>query len=238
MSRWIRLDTTWSSSGWIAALSPASRLVWVEILCYIRAHGVDGRAKRLTPEVVSSRYVTGVTCRDVTALLDAAIDDGALKIDGGDWVITNRDVFVGDPTSAVRSRRYRESKSRLSPSRDERARSVTSRDATPTVTVTDTDTELHSAARDPLDPENPWDGLDPLVSSSLRGLYGGGGRTGTDEAVWRDGAGVDREACLATAIMRWRSEGHAEFRARLFRRILESVIEEQSKRGGGEALWP
>jgi hypothetical protein len=76
--------------------------------------------------------------------------------------------------------------------------------------------------------KDPWDGLDTIVSASIRGLYGGEGRTGTDEAVWKAGNGIDRERALATALLRWRGEGHTEFRSRLFRRILESVIEEQS----------
>jgi len=79
-----------------------------------------------------------------------------------------------------------------------------------------------------LNAENPWDGLDTIVTASIRGLYGGAGRTGTDEAVWKSANGIDRERALATALLRWRGEGHTEFRSRLFRRILESVIEEQS----------
>jgi uncharacterized protein YdaU (DUF1376 family) len=97
-----------------------------------------------------------------------------------------------------------------------------------------------AAGREPgasLDPRDPWAGLDTLVTASIRGLYGGLDREGTDEAVWRGANGVDRERVLATAVLRWRGEGHARLNQRLFRRILEAVIQEQANHDGDLSHW-
>lgn len=88
-----------------------------------------------------------------------------------------------------------------------------------------------------LNVDDPWEGLDAIVIASLRGLYGGPGREGTDEAVWKAGNGIDRERALAGAILRWRGEVHEKFNQRLFRKILEAVIAEQSHQPTGEKLW-
>lgn len=137
--RWFRLDTTWSQSEWVASLEPAARLCWVEMLGYVKAHGFNGRAKKLATGVAARNW--GVTRNDVTAMLDAAKSDDAVREDGEDWVITNWPEYQGDPTAAERNKRYRESKSRLSPLRGSRVSDVALRSVTATKTETKTKTE-------------------------------------------------------------------------------------------------
>jgi hypothetical protein len=89
-------------------------------------------------------------------------------------------------------------------------------------------------------PSDPTAGLDELTVKSIRGLYGGPGREGTDERVWgdvQDTAG--RERMLATAALRWLGEAHPTFNSKLFRRILTTVVEEQANgtRGSPTDCW-
>lgn len=144
MPRWIRLDTTWSQSAWLASLSPAARLVWVELLCYVKAHGTNGSVKAITPEVIASRYVTGVTRDAVSELLEAAQEHGAITLEDGEWTICQWSKYQGDPTAKARSRRYRKSKSRLSPLRDVTGVTRDHSDVTPTETETGTQTDTPS----------------------------------------------------------------------------------------------
>jgi hypothetical protein len=76
--------------------------------------------------------------------------------------------------------------------------------------------------------ENP----DPLASlvgdalPSIRGLYGGPSREGTDAAVWREANGVDREKVLEIAALRLMGEGRP-YHSMLFRKVVLTVITEQ-----------
>jgi len=142
--RWIRLDTTWSQSEWLADLEPEQRLVWVELLCYAKAHGTDGRVKAST---VALRRVTGVTRDGVDKLVTAAIRHGALEVEDGLWVLTGWKTYQGDATSAERSKRYREKGQQLTPFVTTRSVTPVTRDDTP-VTPTETETEKkHTRAK-------------------------------------------------------------------------------------------
>lgn len=70
-----------------------------------------------------------------------------------------------------------------------------------------------------------------MAVKAIRGLYGWDGQEGTDAAVWRKANGVNRDQCLTIAVTRLVAEEKA-YNGRLFRRILESVIEEQKDDGG------
>jgi hypothetical protein len=156
VSRWIRLDTDWSSSEWLAALEPISRLLWPELLCYVKAHGISGRCR---PGTVTLRRVTGVTRDAVEELVTAAIAHGALAIEDGQWVVTGWQKYQGDDTSRERSKRYREAKSALSPSRASRVTERSSRlvtDVTPTETETVTSSKEMSATADASAFEEVW----------------------------------------------------------------------------------
>jgi hypothetical protein len=123
--RWFRLNTTWSQSEWLAALSPAARLTWVELLGYVKAHGYDGRVRSASP-LVFGRMV-GIPAESVTELLDAAQADGALLIEDGHWIITGWKDHQGDHTAGERMQRYRKKKEPKKPDSELR---VTERNVT------------------------------------------------------------------------------------------------------------
>lgn len=107
--RWFRLDITWSASTWLAVLRPGGRLGWIELLGYVKGHGVAGRVKALPPEIAAKRW--GIPTRDVQAMLDAATGNGALRTEDGDWVITGWKKYQEvDNTAAERMKRHREKK--------------------------------------------------------------------------------------------------------------------------------
>jgi hypothetical protein len=136
--RWIRLDTTWSQSEWLADLEPEHKLVWVELLCYAKAHGTDGRVKASNAAL---RHVTGVTRYAVDKLVTAAIEHGALEMEDGLWVITGWKAYQGDATGATRQKRYREAQQQVTEiSAKDTVTGVTryGRDVTPTETETET----------------------------------------------------------------------------------------------------
>ena len=104
--RWIRLDTTWSQSEWIADLPPASRLAWIELLCFVKSHGVAGSVKK--PSNALFAQIWGLSKSSVEAMLAAASHDGAVVFDGADIVITGWGVLQMDTKAAVRMKAYRE----------------------------------------------------------------------------------------------------------------------------------
>lgn len=75
-----------------------------------------------------------------------------------------------------------------------------------------------------------FDTLDAAVRTSIKGLYGLNGTEGTDEGVW---SGIDdrdeRRRLVEVAVVRWQAEGHSRWNSRLFRRILETVVDESRK---------
>jgi hypothetical protein len=145
MSRWIRLDTTWSQSEWLSELEPECRLVWVELLCYAKAHGTDGRVRAGNANL---QRVTGVTRYAVDKLVTAAIEHGSLELQDGFWVLTGWKKYQGDPTGKDRQKRYRQARQQLNSSEEEESVTGVTRYAplvTPTVTETLTNKERESA---------------------------------------------------------------------------------------------
>ena len=101
--RWIRLDLSWSESYWLSELPPASRLSWVELLCYVKAFGTQGRVKRMQPKRAGQRW--SVPTNYVTKMEEAAVKDGALAIEGSEWVVTNWHSYQEPSTERVRKHR-------------------------------------------------------------------------------------------------------------------------------------
>ena len=138
-SRWIRLDTTWDSSKWIAELPAQSQLAWVKLLCYMKAHGDSRSVKALSPKVAARKW--GVTVTHVNKMLSAAIADKALLLEGAEWVITGWHRQT-DTTNALRQSRYRERQKGLAEPVTPVTPTVTPRnDVTPTETETGTVTK-------------------------------------------------------------------------------------------------
>ena len=114
--RWIRLDIGFHRSDWIIPLSPESQLAWLRLLCYTKAEGVKGRVKSMSPKTAGLEW--RLSADSVVSMLEAAESDDAISVEGSEWVVTNWEVYnPSDATSAARSRRYRNDKSRLSPLR-------------------------------------------------------------------------------------------------------------------------
>jgi hypothetical protein len=114
--RWIRLDTTWEDSEWLDALDGTAAGCWPRLLCMVKRDGAAGRCKRPALAVLARRWRVPVEA--IEALERAALEDDALRIEDGEWVVTAWDAYQrADPTAAERMRRYRAGKSRLSPLR-------------------------------------------------------------------------------------------------------------------------
>lgn len=67
--------------------------------------------------------------------------------------------------------------------------------------------------------------LPPLAVRAIKGLYGWGGIEGTDSKIWERTPEAERPRLLSIAVQRLEGEGK-EYQGRLFRRIIETVIEE------------
>lgn len=135
--RWIRLDVSWEDSVWLDALSGAAAGCWPRLLCTVKRDGSGGRCKRLAPTVTARRW--RVKREDVAELEAAAIADGALRVDGGDWIVTNWAEYQdADPTAAVRQRRKRQ--------KDAAHVTVVTRDKGVTRRVTETETETDGSS--------------------------------------------------------------------------------------------
>src|SRR5690606_10450647 len=101
---------------WLADLEPGARLAWVELLCYAKNEGLAGTVKKMSPAVFGRRFA--IPAADVRAMLDAAIDHGAIEDTGDAWVIVTWATYQPkDATAAARMRKYRNEKSQLSPLR-------------------------------------------------------------------------------------------------------------------------
>jgi hypothetical protein len=219
--RWIRLNTTWSASEWLAALTPAQRLCWPELLCYVKAHGTQGRCKR------SHAAIRGVTRDDVAALEQAALKDGALQIEGGDWIVTGwREYQKADESAPTRARRYRNKQKHLAADANQRndtgRHAPSRRDVTQTETVTGTATAADAAVgaaaaskasqvreRLTTQGQRAWDAMHPRIRNHdafaheleaiVTGLHHTHGPTPTWEAVSAALADMETNGAPATA---------------------------------------
>lgn len=145
MARWIRLDVTFDE-GWLFVLAPAAQLAWVKLLCSCKKEGIRGRMKAKKHLVAARQW--GIGEEDVVKMLQAAQDDGALALEGDEWVIVNWDEYQdSDYTTAERSQRYRERKRQANVTPRHAVTTVTHRDAcraTETETLTETETEVNT----------------------------------------------------------------------------------------------
>lgn len=105
--RWIRLDISFDDS-WLYCLSAESQLAWIKLLCHVKRDGIKGSAKALGIIVAAKKW--GIGEESVAKMLQAGVNDGAIVIEGGQWVIANwREYQDPDPTAAERMKRHRES---------------------------------------------------------------------------------------------------------------------------------
>ncbi len=104
--RWIRLDVTWSQSEWIEDLPPASRLAWIELLCFVKTNGVAGSVKKPSPAYLAR--IWGLSKSSVEVMLAAASHDEAIFQDRENLMVTGWGVRQSDPKAAMRMTAYRE----------------------------------------------------------------------------------------------------------------------------------
>lgn len=117
-TRWIRLDVSWEDSAWLDALDGVAAGCWPRLLCWVKRDGIGGSVKRPAPSVVARRWRVPVEAVLTLEAAATAGDDPALVVEDGKWIVTGWKKYQEpDSTTAERSKRYRESKSRLSTSR-------------------------------------------------------------------------------------------------------------------------
>lgn len=150
-SRWIRVDTTWSTSAWVVDLSPEARLCWIELLCYVKAHGYAGEVKRLSYGAASRLW--GVTRNAVTEMEQAAMEDDALLSEDGRWVITGWGDYQQDKTAAERMRRYRQRQQQDTSDGVPQGVTGVTRNEPPTETETETNNSYGASPSDAQTPE-------------------------------------------------------------------------------------
>lgn len=111
MTRWLRLNADWEDSPWLDELQDgAASGCWPRVLSHAKRNGVrEGsrcRVKSLDVGVASRKW--HVSRETVQALLNAAVIDGALEIEGADWLIVNWETYQPrDATAAARMKKHR-----------------------------------------------------------------------------------------------------------------------------------
>jgi hypothetical protein len=105
--RWIRVNTGWDDTEWIAGLSAEARLSWIMLLCHVKRDGIGGRCKVLSYIVAARKW--GVRPGAVQEMVEAGREDGAIYEADGEWMISAWDKYQPDK-SAERVRRHRERK--------------------------------------------------------------------------------------------------------------------------------
>jgi hypothetical protein len=93
-------------SEWLVVLSAEARLAWVQLLCYVKAHGHGGRVKAKPVLVFARQNFIGEEAAE--QMLRAAKMNGALREEDGAWVVQNWHRHQGDETNAERQQRWRE----------------------------------------------------------------------------------------------------------------------------------
>ena len=130
----INLDVAWSADEWLYDMRPAARLAWVELLCYVKARGVRGSVRALSPRIAADRFRLALD--DIAEMLNAAVAAKALIIDGDEWRIADQSPLKSDAKAAERVRKHRE-KQKIEPTDED----VTLRNVT---SVTETDVTLQA----------------------------------------------------------------------------------------------
>jgi hypothetical protein len=123
--RWIRLEVAFDES-WLFALSPGSQHAWIKLLCTAKRDGVRGVMKVLSAKVGARKWSVGE--EDVEKMYRAAIEDGALVIEGEEMRVCNWLKYQPlDRTAAQRQARYK--RSRRTTAENKRSRKVTAGNA-------------------------------------------------------------------------------------------------------------
>jgi len=109
---WFKLDCGWWLSEWIVPLSEGAQLSWTRLIEYTKEKGSRGTVKAISPLVASRIWM--VSQDSAAEMISAAISEGALTVDDGDWTLVNWDQYQSDPTAAERQAKSRANKSQKS----------------------------------------------------------------------------------------------------------------------------
>ncbi len=135
---WIRLDVLWDKSEWLNALDGTAAGCWPRLLCWVKTNGRVGRCKRPALTVLAREW--RVPVESVEAFEAAAIKDGALQVDDGDWVVSGWDDFQDGAAIQARERMRRMRERRrenIAATADDAEQEQTEDDFSPVPTVTD-----------------------------------------------------------------------------------------------------
>lgn len=151
--RWIRLDVGWEDS-WLDELTGAAAGCWPRLLCWVKRDGVQGRCKR--PRTEKLARVWRVTVADILELEAAAVRDGALRMDGNEWVVPNwLEYNPLDAGAAQRKRRQRAKEDGHAESRESRVTNGTGRDGRSRDVDVDVDVDVAGSPELPEKPDLP-----------------------------------------------------------------------------------
>ncbi len=105
--RWLRLDVSTFESEWLAGLHPEAQHAWTRLLLHTKSQGTGGSVKRLGPVAVERAW--GITALRLQEMENAAIEDGALVVRDGHWIVTGWDTYQKpDRTNSLRQKNFRE----------------------------------------------------------------------------------------------------------------------------------
>lgn len=102
-ARWVRLSVDWSSSDWLAELPFDVRSCWPLLLCYVKTNGVGGECSVRKPATLARLW--DAPERAVSALIDAAIEEGAVIVTDETLHVVKWADYQDDVASRVRRHR-------------------------------------------------------------------------------------------------------------------------------------
>ena len=112
---WLALTIDWMHSRMFDKATPAARLAWVYLLCWVKAYGRGGRAK-VRAELLSKHY--SISVRSIDEMLKTARKHKAITVED-------------DVVTICNWRTYQDPRSRQRPSKSEPFSKMAENDATP-----------------------------------------------------------------------------------------------------------
>lgn len=244
---WRGIYTVLSDTPEFQDLGPDAQLIWFHLKLRLGAAGID--------TLPAAEYVVS----DAAGIPSERVRDGIEILSEGGWLIRERNVFwlrnalkfepsrnLSNPNHVKSIRSHIAGLPKLAIVNDFADYYELDRpfpDATPSEGYRDTTpdngrrkTEDGIRKTDTSPPPRANESEEP--TEAVRGIYGWEGSEGTDPVLMKafPDSTEERDRCLRIAWGRLQAEGK-QYHGRLFRRILEAVIDEQSDDGEGGWLY-